>query len=120
MDLNSPPHLGMQNNPLLERVKISSQSPYADYDREIRAIVRTILRETPDLRVITDFLKFNHVEIIDSRKHPDRVGMKGIVTSCGTQEEQLYVGVKFDPLDMKKSTPSLSQIFFLTEVRFLR
>jgi hypothetical protein len=86
----------------------------------VRAIVRTILRETPDLRILTDFLKFNHVVILTSRKHPDKIGVHGTVTSCGTQEEQLYVGVNFDKPGKQPAKISLSQIFFLTEVKFMR
>lgn len=99
---------------------MSTPRPYLDFDKEIRSILRTIYGETPDLRVLTDFVKYLNVEILESRNHPERIGFQGTVTSCGMKENQLYLGINFDLPGEQKIKGSLSQIFFLSEVRFLR
>jgi hypothetical protein len=94
--------------------------PYANYDKEIHDQIQVIWKESPDLRVLTDFVKGMLVEILASSKHVEKVGEIGMATSCGFLDKQLYVAVNFsDPLS-GDSLESLSQIFFLPEVRFLR
>jgi hypothetical protein len=94
--------------------------PYANYDKEIHDQIQAIWKESPDLRVLTDFVNGMLVEIIASTKHAERIGAIGIATSCGFLEGGLYIAVNFsDPTNMR-SQEELSQIFFLPEVRFLR
>jgi len=94
--------------------------PYQNFDKEVKDLIHSIWKETPDLRVVSDFLKGLLVEIVSSPKHPDRIGIKGIATSCGFLEGELYVAVNFADPAHDNYQKSLSQIFFLPEVRFLR
>ncbi len=90
--------------------------PYQDYNKEIRDQINLIWKETPNLRVLSDFVKGMAAQIISSIKHPEKIGHIGMITSCGYLEGGLYVAVNFsDP-----ASNTLSQIFFLPEVRFLR
>ncbi len=94
--------------------------PYEDFDKEIHSQIAVIWNKTPDLRVIADYVKGMRVEILTSAKHPEKIGITGIATGCGILEKELYISVNFSDPAKIKNQESISQIFFLPEVRFLR